>query len=233
MSNPAGPATAPLDVKLEPSWKKALEEEFGKDYFANLAAFVREEYAIGKVYPAPRNIFRAFELAPFEKVKVVILGQDPYHGAGQANGLSFAVNPGVRPPPSLQNIFKEIETDLGKSLAHTDGDLTRWAEQGVLLLNATLTVHAGRAGSHQGRGWELFTDAAIKALAEQREHLVFILWGNYARQKGTHIDRTKHCVIESAHPSPFSAANGFFGRKPFSTANAYLKQHGEKEIDWL
>lgn len=221
------------DVKLEPSWKQALEEEFGKDYFHALTTFVKEEYQKGKIYPAPKNLFRAFELCPFDKVKVVILGQDPYHGTGQANGLSFAVNPGVRPPPSLQNIFKEIESDLGLRPQSSDGDLSRWATQGVLLLNATLTVRAGAAGSHQGKGWELFTDAAVKALSEQRAHLVFILWGNYARTKGAHIDRTKHCVIESPHPSPFSAANGFFGSKPFSRANAYLKEHGKQEIDWL
>ena len=226
-------AATPADVKIETSWKHALEEEFGKDYFAKLTTFVKEEYAKGKIYPAPKDIFRAFDLTPFDEVKIVILGQDPYHGAGQANGLSFGVNPDVRPPPSLQNIFKEIESDLGKPLTHADGDLSRWAKQGVLLLNATLTVRAGLAGSHQGKGWELFTDAAVKALAEKREHLVFILWGNYARQKGAHIDRTKHCVIESPHPSPFSAANGFFGSKPFSKANAYLEANGEKEIEWL
>lgn len=222
-----------MDVKLEPSWKKALEEEFGKEYFKTLAAFVKEEYQKAKVYPAPKNIFHAFDLCPFDKVKVVILGQDPYHGAGQAIGLSFAVDADVRPPPSLQNIFKEIEADLGKPLVHTDGDLTRWASQGVLLLNATLTVRAGLAGSHQGKGWELFTDAVIQALSDKRENLVFILWGNYARQKGAHIDRTKHFVIESAHPSPFSAANGFFGSRPFSKANDYILQHGQTPIDWL
>ena len=221
-----------MDVKLEPSWKKALEDEFGKPYFKGLTDFVKDEYTKRKIYPAPKNIFRAFNLCPFNTVKVVILGQDPYHGEGQANGLSFAVNPDVRPPPSLQNIFKEIENDLGEPLVHKGGDLSRWAMQGVLLLNATLTVRAGLAGSHQGKGWELFTDAAIKALNEQREHLVFILWGNYARQKGAHIDRTKHCVIESPHPSPFSAHSGFFGSKPFSKANAYLTAHDETQIDW-
>ncbi|HVV15487.1 MAG TPA: uracil-DNA glycosylase [Candidatus Paceibacterota bacterium] len=222
-----------MDVKIEASWKKHLEAEFGKPYFEELTAFVKKEYVSGTIYPPPKNIFRAFELTPFNEVKVVILGQDPYHGAKQANGLSFAVEEGVRPPPSLQNIFKEIESDLGKPLVHTSGDLSRWAKQGVLLLNATLTVRGGLAGSHQGKGWEQFTDAAIQALSSEREHLVFILWGNYARQKGTSIERSKHLVIESAHPSPFSAANGFFGSKPFSKANAYLQEHGEKPIDWL
>ena len=220
------------EVKIEASWKEALEDEFGKLYFLSLTEFVKNEYTKGKVYPPPKNIFRAFDLTPFDKVKVVILGQDPYHGAGQANGLSFAVNEGVRPPPSLQNIFKEIESDVGKPIQNKSGDLSRWAEQGVLLLNATLTVRADTAGSHQNQGWEEFTDAAIKALSDKREHLVFILWGNYAKAKGAHIDRSKHLVIESAHPSPFSATK-FFGSKPFSKANEYLEQHGERPIDWL
>lgn len=221
-----------MDVKIESSWKKALEEEFGKPYFNELTDFVKEEYAKEKVYPAPKSIFRAFDLTPFNDVKVVILGQDPYHGEHQAIGLSFAVEKEVTLPPSLRNIYKEIESDLGTPVTHNDGDLTRWAEQGVLLLNATLTVRAGSPGSHQDHGWELFTDAAIKALSDKREHLVFILWGNYARQKGAHIDRAKHLVIESAHPSPFSAANGFFGSKPFSKTNAYLEENDEKPIDW-
>jgi uracil-DNA glycosylase len=224
-----------MDVKIEESWKKALTEEFGKPYFEDLTAFVKEEYKKGTVYPMPKNIFRAFDLTPFDKAEVVILGQDPYHGAGQANGLSFAVNEGVRNPPSLQNIFKEIESDLHQgstSLKNTGGDLSRWATQGVLLLNATLTVRGSTPGSHQGKGWEAFTDAAIKALSDKREHLVFILWGNYARQKGAHIDRSKHLVIESPHPSPFSAYNGFFGSKPFSKANEYLLKHNKKPIDW-
>lgn len=221
------------DVALEPSWKEALADEFSKPYFKELAAFVRAQYLETKVYPPPKDIFRAFELCPFNEVKVVILGQDPYHGIDQANGLSFAVHEGVHNPPSLQNIFKELASDLGAPLVHTDGDLSRWAKQGVLLLNATLTVRAGQAGSHQGHGWEEFTDAAIKALSEKREHLVFILWGNYARQKGAHIDRTKHLVIESTHPSPFSAANGFFGSKPFSKTNAYLEAQEKEPIDWL
>ena len=222
-----------MEVKIEESWKKKLKGEFEQDYFTDLTAFVKKEYQEGKVYPAPKNIFRAFELCPFDMVKVVILGQDPYHGVGQANGLCFAVNEGVALPPSLQNIFKEIESDLGKPLVHTDGDLSRWARQGVLLLNATLTVRAHTAGSHQEKGWEKFTDAVIRALSGSREHLVFMLWGNYAKAKGAHIDRSKHLVLESAHPSPFSAANGFFGSKPFSEANNYLKAHGAQPIDWL
>ncbi len=226
-----------MEVKIEPSWKQALEGEFGKEYFGQLTQFVKDEYKAGAVYPPPQFIFRAFELTPFDKVRVVILGQDPYHGAGQANGLSFAVPPDVRLPPSLQNIFKELEADLGPvqqgpTLLKT-GDLERWAKQGVLLLNATLTVRASTPGSHQNKGWEQFTDAVIKAVSDQKEHVVFILWGNYARQKGSHIDRTKHSVIESPHPSPFSAHSGFFGSKPFSKTNTYLEEHGETPIDWL
>ncbi len=225
-----------MEVKIEPSWKQALEAEFGKPYFAELASFVKEEYKTKKIFPPPKEIFRAFDLTPFEKVKVVILGQDPYHGAGQANGLAFAVSQGERQPPSLQNIAKELASDLGSteqgSTLLKKSGLEHWAKHGVLLLNATLTVRAAAAGSHQGRGWELFTDAAIRALSERREHVVFILWGNYARQKGAHIDRSKHCVIESPHPSPFSASNGFFGSKPFSKANAYLTSHGITPIDW-
>ncbi len=212
-------------------WKEKLSSEFEQPYFTQLAAFVRAEYLSQTIYPGPQHIFRAFNETPFDSVKVVILGQDPYHGEGQANGLCFAVNPGVRTPPSLQNIFKELESDLGYAVSH-DADLGRWAKQGVLLLNATLTVRASNAGSHQGKGWEQFTDAAIKKLNDEREGIVFILWGNYAKQKGAHIDRTKHLVIESAHPSPLSAHNGFFGSKPFSKANAYLMNRGEKVIDW-
>lgn len=222
-----------MEVQIESSWKKKLEEEFKQDYFKRLTAFVRDEYKNGAIYPAPQNIFRTFELTPFDKVKVVILGQDPYHGPKQAIGLSFAVEAGMKLPPSLQNIYKEIKSDLEQSLEHADGDLSRWASQGVLLLNATLTVRAHLAGSHQGKGWEQFTDEVIRTLSEERSHLVFMLWGNYAKAKGAHIDRTKHLVIESAHPSPFSAANGFFGSKPFSKANEYLVCNGEKPIDWL
>jgi uracil-DNA glycosylase len=219
------------EVKIGGGWKEKLAGEFGQAYFEELTRFVKEEYQKTTIYPHPKNIFRAFELCPFEKVKVVILGQDPYHGAGQANGLCFAVNPGVNPPPSLQNIFKELESDLGHPVSH-DTDLSRWAQQGVLLLNATLTVRAAQAGSHQGKGWEQFTDAVIRTLNDEREHLVFILWGNYAKAKGAHIDRSKHFVIESAHPSPFSAHSGFFGSKPFSKTNSYLEVHGEKGIEW-
>jgi uracil-DNA glycosylase len=221
-----------MDVRIESSWKGALQEEFGKPYFGALTSFVREEYTQGHVYPPPKEIFRAFELTPFTEVRVVILGQDPYHGPGQANGLSFAVSKDTKLPPSLQNIFKELESDVGP-LKNKDGDLSRWARQGVLLLNATLTVLGASPGSHQSKGWETFTDAAIQALSEKREGVVFILWGNYARQKGAHIDRSKHLVIESAHPSPFSAYNGFFGSKPFSKTSAYLREQGKKEIGWL
>jgi uracil-DNA glycosylase len=220
-------------VSIEPSWKEQLSDEFSKQYFIELTEFVRNEYKSGVVYPSPKNIFRAFDLCPFDKVKVVILGQDPYHGVGQANGLSFAVNEGTAIPPSLQNIFKEIESDIGAPFEHRSGDLSRWATQGVLLLNATLTVRAHAAGSHQKKGWEEFTDAAIKALSDEREHVVFILWGNYARLKGAHIDRSKHLVIESPHPSPFSAYSGFFGSKPFSKTNDYLIAHGEQPISWM
>ena len=223
-----------MTVKIDPSWAKHLSGEFEKAYFAGLTAFVKKEYKEGIVYPAPKNIFRAFDLCPFEKVKVVILGQDPYHGERQANGLAFAVSENIAVPPSLQNIFKEIESDC-RHLVSTknNGDLARWAEQGVLLLNATLTVRAHLAGSHQGQGWEQFTDAVIRALSEERANLVFMLWGNYAKAKGAHIDRSKHLVLEAPHPSPFSAASGFFGCRHFSKANGYLIAHSEKPIDWL
>ncbi len=222
-----------MEVHIEPSWKEALKEEFQKPYFKELATFVKNEYKNEKVYPNPKFIFRAFELTPFDRVKVVILGQDPYHGPGQANGLSFAVDAGVRNPPSLQNIFKEIVREYDQPMEHTDGDLSRWAHQGVLLLNATLTVRAHTAGSHQDKGWEQFTDAVIRALSEKKEYLVFMLWGNYAKQKGAHIDRTKHLVLESPHPSPFSANHGFFGNGHFKKANEYLQMHGERQIEWL
>ncbi len=218
-------------VRIGGGWKDKLSDEFEKPYFKDLTDFVRNEYKTVATYPEPRNIFRAFDLCPFETVKVVILGQDPYHGGGQANGLCFAVNQGVRPPPSLQNIFKELESDLGHQVSH-DTDLSRWATQGVLLLNATLTVRASSPGSHQGKGWEQFTDAAIKKLSDERGSIVYILWGNYAKKKGEHIDRTKNLVIESAHPSPFSAHSGFFGSKPFSRSNVYLRQHEISEIVW-
>jgi uracil-DNA glycosylase len=221
-----------MDVKIEESWKKALQREFDEKYFKELTDFVKEEYKKTTVYPPPRFIFHAFELTPFDKVKVVILGQDPYHGPNQANGLAFAVNKGVALPPSLQNIYKEIKSDLGREPQSLAGDLENWAKQGVLMLNATLTVRAHQAGSHQSKGWEKFTDAVIKVLSDQKEHLVFILWGNYAQKKGTVIDESKHMVIKSPHPSPFSAHNGFFGSKPFSQANAYLIFNNEEPIVW-
>ena len=220
-----------MDVQIEPSWKQRLAGEFEKPYFAALTDFVRQEYRTATCYPPGKLIFNAFNLCPFDKVKVVIIGQDPYHGPGQAHGLCFSVNEGVPFPPSLQNIFKEIHDDLGVPVPQS-GNLTRWAEQGVLLLNATLTVRAHQAGSHQRHGWEEFTDAAIRLLAEERGHLVFILWGAYAQRKGAFIDRNRHLVLASAHPSPLSAYNGFFGNRHFSRANAYLEQHGETPIKW-
>jgi uracil-DNA glycosylase len=220
-----------MNVNIEESWRVHLQPEFEKPYFRALTNFVREEYKQTTVFPPGKLIFNAFNLCPFDKVKVVIIGQDPYHGPGQAHGLCFSVNDGIPFPPSLLNVFKEIKSDIGTD-APKSGNLIRWAEQGVLLLNATLTVRAHQAGSHQKRGWETFTDAAIRALAEQREHLVFILWGAYAQKKGAFIDRSKHLVLTSAHPSPLSAYNGFFGNKHFSQANAYLKAHNEAEIVW-
>lgn len=220
-----------MDVQIEESWKQILSAEFEKDYFRQLTDFVRNEYRSTTVYPPGKLIFNAFNLCPFEQVKVVIIGQDPYHGPGQAHGLCFSVNDNVPFPPSLRNIFKEIQDDLGKPIPES-GNLTRWAKQGVLLLNVTLTVRAHQAGSHQRRGWEEFTDAAIRALAEQREHLVFILWGAYAQKKGAFIDRSRHLVLTSVHPSPLSAHNGFFGNRHFSRANEYLQQHGQTPIEW-
>lgn len=221
-----------MDVKIEPSWKKVLEKEFDEEYFSKLTEFVKSEYQKSTVYPPARFIFHAFELTPFDKVKVVILGQDPYHGVNQANGLAFSVNSGVALPPSLVNIYKEIESDLGQKTINIGGDLGNWAKQGVLMLNATLTVQAHMAGSHQNKGWEKFTDAVIKILSEQKENLVFILWGSYAQKKGSVIDESKHLVIRSAHPSPLSAHNGFLGSKPFSQANAYLIFNNQEPIDW-
>ncbi|WP_405370844.1 uracil-DNA glycosylase [Phocaeicola sp.] len=220
-----------MNVQIEATWKEVLAPEFEKDYFIKLTDFVRHEYQTTVVYPPGKLIFNAFNLCPYPKVKVVIIGQDPYHGPGQAHGLCFSVNDDIAFPPSLQNIFKEIQDDLGTPIP-TSGNLTRWAEQGVLLLNATLTVRARQAGSHQRKGWEEFTDAAIRALAENREHLVFILWGSYAQKKGAFIDRNKHLVLTSVHPSPLSAYNGFFGNKHFSRTNEYLVQHGEQPIQW-
>ena len=220
-----------MDVKIEDSWKKVLGEEFEKPYFVQLTDFVRNEYATTTIYPPAKLIFNAFDHCPFDKVKVVIIGQDPYHGAGQANGLCFSVNKGIAMPPSLVNIFKEIAADTGKPMP-TDGDLTRWSDQGVLLLNATLTVRAGNAGSHQRRGWEEFTDAAIRTLAEKRENIVFILWGSYAQRKGAFIDRNKHLVLTSPHPSPLSAYAGFFGNHHFTLTNDFLIKNGKEPIDW-
>ena len=220
-----------MNVQIEESWKQHLAPEFEKYYFVRLTNFVRQEYQTTTVYPPGRLIFNAFNLCPFDQVKVVIIGQDPYHGPGQAHGLCFSVNDGVPFPPSLQNIFKEIQSDLGTPIP-TTGNLTRWANQGVLMLNATLTVRAHQAASHQRQGWEEFTDAAIRALAEERENLVFILWGAYAQKKGAFIDRNKHLVLASAHPSPLSAYNGFFGNKHFSRANEYLIAHGQQPIQW-
>lgn len=220
-----------MNVRIEESWKKHLQTEFDKPYFDELVRFVRNEYATHTVYPPGKQMFAAFDACPFDNVKVVILGQDPYHEPGQAHGLCFSVNEGVQFPPSLQNIFKEIESDLGKPVP-PNGNLLRWARQGVLLLNATLTVRAHQAGSHQNRGWEAFTDAVIHHLAEEREHIVFILWGAYAQRKGAFIDRTRHLVLQSPHPSPLSAHRGFFGNHHFSQANQYLTVHGIEPIDW-
>lgn len=219
-------------VDIEASWKQHLESEFTKPYFTQLTESVRNEYRNGLCFPPGKLVFNAFNLCPFDKVKVVILGQDPYHEQGQAMGLSFSVPEGIMLPPSLQNIYKEIQNDLGKPIP-TSGDLTRWAEQGVLLLNATLTVRAHIANSHQTLGWANFTDAAIEALNAHREHIVFMLWGGFARSKKRLIDANRHCIIESVHPSPLSAnRGGWFGQHQFSRCNAYLKQQGLDEIDW-
>ena len=220
-----------MDVKIENSWKQALAAEFVKPYFEQLWVFVRSEYHRTTVYPPGKEIFAAFDATPFDQVKVVIIGQDPYHGVGQANGLCFSVRDGVELPPSLLNIYKELHDDLGVPIP-VSGDLSRWARQGVLLLNSTLTVRAHEAASHQGRGWEQFTDEVIMRLACDREHLVFILWGAYAIKKGAFIDRNRHLVITSPHPSPLSAYRGFFGSRPFSQTNNYLVQHGIEPIKW-
>ena len=221
-----------MNVKIEESWRKHIDAEFDKQYFVDLTNFVREEYLHYQCFPPGKMIFNAFNLCPFDKVKVVIIGQDPYHELGQAHGLSFSVNDGILFPPSLVNIFKEIEMDLGTPMP-TTGNLTRWAEQGVLLLNATLTVRAHYAGSHQRKGWEKFTDAAIKALSADRDHLVFILWGGYARSKASLIDASKHLILQSVHPSPLSAnRGGWFGNHHFSLTNRYLVQNGIEPIKW-
>jgi len=220
-----------MDVRIEPSWKSELQSEFDKDYFVKLTDFVRNEYKTKLTFPPSALIFNAFDQCPFDKVKVVIIGQDPYHGDGQAHGLCFSVDDGVTFPPSLLNIFKEIERDLGIAKP-TSGNLIRWAQQGVLLLNATLTVQAHAAGSHQGRGWETFTDAAIHKLASEKEGLVFMLWGSYAQKKGDFIEINKHLVLKSVHPSPLSAYRGFIGNNHFSLANKYMKEKGFEEIQW-
>jgi uracil-DNA glycosylase len=220
-----------MNVQIENSWKQRLNDEFEKDYFRQLAAFVREEYQHHRIFPAGRAIFNAFAHCPFDQAKVVIIGQDPYHGPGQANGLCFSVNDGVPMPPSLLNIFKEIKADLGTDLPPT-GNLERWARQGVLLLNATLTVRANTPASHQNKGWETFTDAVIRCLAEEKEGVVFMLWGAYAHRKGSIIDARRHLVLKSAHPSPFAAHKGFFGNRHFSQANDYLQAAGKIPITW-
>jgi uracil-DNA glycosylase len=220
-----------MDVRIESSWKAALETEFEKPYFVELSQKVKEAYLSNIVYPAPKNIFNAFTFCPFDQIKVVILGQDPYHGVGQAHGLSFSVPDGIKAPPSLQNIYKEIKNDLGVEVP-TSGNLERWAKQGVLLLNATLTVESSKPGSHQRLGWETFTDAVIKTISNKKEHVVFLLWGNFARSKATFINTKKHLVLEAPHPSPFSAHTGFFGCKHFSKSNDYLKKYGKREIAW-
>ena len=220
-----------MSVQIEESWKQHLEGEFEKPYFSLLTSFVRKEYQTQTIYPPAKLIFNAFNICPFDKVKVVIIGQDPYHGYGQAHGLCFSVNDGVQFPPSLINIFKEIERDLGIPFP-ASGNLERWAKQGVFLLNATLTVRAGMAGSHQNKGWEEFTDSVIKELSDKREHLVFMLWGSYAQKKGSVIDTKKHLVLKAVHPSPLSAYRGFIGCGHFRQANDYLRQKGIEEIKW-
>lgn len=220
-----------MNLQIDPSWKAALANEFTQDYFAKLMDFVANERATHTIYPPEHQVFEAFNRTPFEQVKVVILGQDPYHGPNQAHGLCFSVQRGVAIPPSLRNVYKELQVDLGIT-PPSHGHLVRWAQQGVLLLNATLTVRADSAGSHQKHGWERFTDAAIAAVAQHRQHVVFILWGNYAQSKATLVDDTKHCILKAAHPSPLSASRGFLGCKHFSKANAYLEQHEISAIDW-
>lgn len=222
-----------MDVKIEEGWKEALSEEFGKEYFKKLTDMVRREYSNPGVrcYPPARDIFAAFDASPFYETKVVIIGQDPYHGPGQANGLCFSVNPGIQMPPSLRNIFKEVHEDTGAPIP-AGGDLSRWAIQGVLLLNSSLTVREHQPRSHAGCGWETFTDAAVRAIATRRENIVFILWGSDAIRKGAFIDRTRHLVLESVHPSPLSASRGFFGNHHFSRANEYLVAHGKTPILW-
>jgi uracil-DNA glycosylase len=220
-----------MEVLLEPSWKKILDDEVNKSYFLTLIAELQNKYSSGQVFPPQPQIFNALNLCPFEHVRVVILGQDPYHGVGQAHGLSFSVPDGIKTPPSLQNIYKEIKSDLGHNIP-TSGNLEHWAKQGVLLLNATLTVESGKPGSHQKLGWETFTDAIIIKISDEKEHVVFLLWGNFARSKKSLIDGTKHLVLEAPHPSPFSAHTGFFGCKHFSKTNTYLGKYSIASISW-
>lgn len=220
-----------MDVKIENSWKEALKNEFEKPYFAALCDFVRQEYKTSTIYPPASLIFNAFNLCPMDKIKVVIIGQDPYHEPGQAHGLCFSVNDGVKFPPSLQNIYKEIASEYNRPMPQS-GNLTRWAEQGVLLLNATLTVRAHMAASHQGKGWETFTDNVIKEVNDRCQNVVFLLWGSYAQKKEAYIDKSKHCVLKAAHPSPLSAYRGFFGCNHFFLANNYLRKCGKEEIVW-
>ena len=220
-----------MKVNIDATWAERLQSQFDAPYFQSLTDFVRKEYSQGPCYPPGKEIFNAFNLCPFDRVKVVIIGQDPYHGPGQAEGLCFSVKEGVKMPPSLVNIFREVSDDTGRPFP-SDGSLRRWAAQGVLLLNATLTVRAHQAGSHQGRGWERFTDAVIARLSAEREGLVFILWGSYAQRKGAVVDRSRHLVLSSAHPSPLSAYRGFFGNHHFTLTNDYLVQHGQPPIDW-
>lgn len=220
-----------MEVKIEQSWKGLLQDEFEKKYFEELIAFVKKEYQTHTIYPPGKQIFAAFDHCKLPNLKVVILGQDPYHGPNQANGLCFSVNDGIKPPPSLVNIFKEIKSDLGKEFP-TSGNLERWADQGVLLLNATLTVRAHTAGSHQKKGWETFTDRVIQLISDHCQHVVFLLWGAYAQQKTVLVNTSKHLVLSSPHPSPFSADRGFFGNKHFSKTNEYLTKHGLSAINW-
>ena len=220
-----------MDVKIEESWKARLKKEFESPYFEQLVKFIKSEYQKQKVYPPAKDIFNAFNWCPFNETRVVIIGQDPYHGPKQAHGLCFSVNEGITPPPSLVNIFKEIRDDMGQDIP-PNGNLERWAKQGILLLNATLTVRAGQAGSHQNKGWETFTDAVIQTLSDQKENLVFLLWGAYAQKKGAVIDRSKHHVLESAHPSPFAVHRGFFGNKHFSKTNDFLRSRNLPTINW-
>ncbi len=220
-----------MDVKIAPDWKALLEEEFSKPYFEELTRFVKEEYATRRIYPRGSNIFRAFDKCPLDKLKVVIIGQDPYHGPGQAHGLCFSVAEGVPHPPSLQNIFKEVAADIGTPIP-ASGNLDRWAEQGVLLLNAVLTVREHEAASHAGKGWETFTDAVVRRIAERKQGVVYLLWGSYAQRKGAIADPTQNCILKAVHPSPLSAYRGFLGCKHFSKANDYLISTGQTPINW-